>query len=69
MRARWRWLVVDEMQDTNDAQAALVHPLAGPDGNVTVVGDPDQAIYRFRSAEPRNILRFGERYRSTAGSR
>ena len=34
--ARWRWLVVDEMQDTNEAQAALVHLLAGRDGNVTV---------------------------------
>ena len=62
LRARWRWLLVDEMQDTNDAQAALVHLLAGPQGNVTVVGDDDQAIYRFRSAEPRNILDFGERY-------
>ena len=62
VRGRWRWLVVDEMQDTNEAQAALVHLLAGADGNVTVVGDDDQAIYRFRSAEPRNILAFGERY-------
>src|SRR3954449_10452564 len=62
LRGRWRWLVVDEMQDTNRAQAVLVHLLAGPDGNVTVVGDDDQAIYRFRSAEPRNMLAFGERY-------
>jgi len=62
LRRRWRWLVVDEMQDTNEAQAALVHLLAGSDGNVTVVGDDDQAIYRFRSAEPRNILEFGSRY-------
>jgi DNA helicase-2/ATP-dependent DNA helicase PcrA len=50
------------MQDTNQAQATLVQLLAGSDGNVTVVGDDDQAIYRFRSAEPRNILAFGERY-------
>lgn len=62
LKARWRWLVVDEMQDTNVAQAALVHLLAGSDGNVTAVGDDDQAIYRFRSAEPRNILEFGARY-------
>ena len=62
LRGRWRWLVVDEMQDTNQAQAALVQLLAGPAGNVCVVGDDDQAIYRFRSAEPRNILEFGERY-------
>jgi DNA helicase-2/ATP-dependent DNA helicase PcrA len=62
VRARWRWLVVDEMQDTNEAQAALVHLLAGPAGNLTCVGDDDQAIYRFRCADPRNILAFGERY-------
>src|SRR4051812_28224474 len=37
LRRRWRWLVVDEMQDTNQAQAALVHLLAGSGGNVTVV--------------------------------
>ena len=69
LRARWRWVVVDEMQDTNEAQAALVHLLAGSDGNVTVVGDDDQAIYRFRSAEPRNILAFGERYPDHAAGR
>ena len=42
LRSRWRWLVVDEMQDTNEAQAALLHLLAGPDGNVTCTGDDDQ---------------------------
>src|SRR4051794_33987170 len=62
LRARWRWLVVDELQDTNEAQAALLELLAGPTGNLTAVGDEDQLIYRFRCAEPRNILRFGERY-------
>src|SRR4051812_20050074 len=62
LRARWRWLVVDELQDTNEAQAALLELLAGPGGNLTAVGDDDQLIYRFRCAEPRNILRFGERY-------
>jgi DNA helicase-2/ATP-dependent DNA helicase PcrA len=62
VRARWRWLLVDEMQDTNEAQARLLHLLAGPDGNLTVVGDADQAIYRFRCAEPRNMLAFGARY-------
>jgi superfamily I DNA/RNA helicase len=62
LRARWKWLLVDEMQDTNEAQAALLHLLAGPDGSLTCTGDDDQAIYRFRSAEPRNMLAFGERY-------
>jgi len=51
IRTRWRWLLVDEMQDTNHAQAALVDLLAGRDGNLTVVGDDDQAIYGFRSAQ------------------
>ena len=64
LRARWRWLLVDEMQDTNPAQAALVDLLAGADGNLTVVGDPDQAVYGFRSADPRSILGFGERHRT-----
>ena len=43
-RQRWRWLVVDEFQDTNEAQAALIHLLAGPTGNVCVVGDDDQCL-------------------------
>src|SRR3954467_13581423 len=62
LRQRFRWVVGDEMQDTNEAQGTLVHLRAGDDGNVAVVGDDDQAIYRFRSADPRNILRFGGRY-------
>jgi DNA helicase-2/ATP-dependent DNA helicase PcrA len=61
-RQRWRWLLVDEFQDTNEAQAALVDLLAGPEGNVTCVGDDDQLCYSWRGAEPRNILAFGERF-------
>src|SRR4051794_6651468 len=68
LRARWSWLVVDELQDTNEAQAALLELLAGPTGNLTAVGDDDQLVYRFRCAEPRNILRFGERYPATGRS-
>jgi len=62
LRARWPWLVVDELQDTNAAQAALLGLLAGPGGSVTCVGDDDQLIYRFRCAEPENMLAFGARY-------
>jgi DNA helicase-2/ATP-dependent DNA helicase PcrA len=62
LRARWPWLVVDELQDTNPAQAALLELLAGPAGSVTCVGDDDQLIYRFNCAEPANILRFGDRH-------
>ena len=61
-RARWqerfRYLLVDEYQDTNQAQYELVRLLAGPLGNVTVVGDEDQSIYSWRGAQISNILDF-----------
>ena len=61
-RHRWRWLLVDELQDTNEAQSVLIDLLAGAGGNVTCVGDDDQLLYSWRGAEPRNILEFGERF-------
>jgi DNA helicase-2/ATP-dependent DNA helicase PcrA len=61
-RQRWRWLLVDEYQDTNEAQGVLVALLAGPGGNVTCVGDDDQLLYSWRGAEAHNILGFGERF-------
>lgn len=62
LRERFRWLLVDEFQDTNAAQARLVRLLGGPRPNLTVVGDEDQSIYRWRGAEVENILRFEEAY-------
>ena len=59
---RFRYILVDEFQDTNRSQAELVALLAEPHQNVTVVGDDDQAIYAFRGAAVDNILDFGERY-------
>jgi DNA helicase-2/ATP-dependent DNA helicase PcrA len=61
-RERWqkafRYVLVDEYQDTNHAQYRLLQLLAGKPGNVFAVGDPDQSIYAFRGADIRNILEF-----------
>jgi len=57
-RERFRHILVDEWQDTNRAQYELVHLLAAEHRNLTVVGDSDQSIYRFRGADIRNILDF-----------
>jgi DNA helicase-2/ATP-dependent DNA helicase PcrA len=61
-RARWqkafRYVLVDEYQDTNHAQYRFLQLLAGEHRNVFAVGDPDQSIYAFRGADIRNILEF-----------
>jgi DNA helicase II / ATP-dependent DNA helicase PcrA len=57
-RTRFQHVLVDEYQDTNAAQNELVKLLAADHRNVTVVGDGDQSIYRFRGADVRNILEF-----------
>jgi DNA helicase-2/ATP-dependent DNA helicase PcrA len=49
-RARYPFILVDEFQDANFAQIQILSALAGPDANIFGVGDPDQAIYRFRGA-------------------
>jgi len=64
LRSRFRYVLVDEFQDTNRAQSELVSILAEPHRNVTVVGDDDQSIYKFRGAAISNILEFRDRYRS-----
>jgi DNA helicase-2/ATP-dependent DNA helicase PcrA len=61
-QAEFPWILVDEFQDTNTAQFELLGLLAGKQGNITVVGDDDQAIYRFRGAALANILNFQKSY-------
>src|ERR1700730_12311529 len=59
---RYRFILVDEFQDTNYAQFEVVKLLAAKHRNVTVVGDDDQAIFRFRGASMTNILDFDRTY-------
>jgi DNA helicase-2/ATP-dependent DNA helicase PcrA len=62
LRERYRYVLVDEFQDTNHAQLELVRLLAGDEPNITVVGDDDQAIYRWRGAASANLLAFRRLY-------
>lgn len=61
IREKWqnrvRHLLVDEYQDTNNAQYELVRYLVGPGGGLTVVGDDDQSVYAWRGARPENLAR------------
>ncbi len=61
-RQRFEHILVDEYQDTNQAQNEIVLLLAGSHQNVTVVGDTDQSVYRFRGADYRNIMQFEDAF-------
>lgn len=63
---RYRYIMVDEYQDTNYAQLRLVTLLAKKFGNICVVGDDDQSIYKFRGATIENILKFEEQFSGAA---
>ena len=54
----YRWILVDELHDTNPVQARLVEAIAGEGGNLLAVADPDQSIYSWRGADPEVVQRF-----------
>lgn len=60
--ARFDYLMIDEYQDTNTIQERILLKLASQHANICVVGDDDQALYRFRGASIRNILEFPKRF-------
>src|SRR4029077_19282444 len=57
-RKAFRYVLVDEYQDTTHAQSRLLQLLAAEHRNICAVGDPDQSIYAFRGADIRNVLEF-----------
>ncbi|MGL1862547.1 MAG: ATP-dependent helicase [Pseudodesulfovibrio sp.] len=65
LQARYRYIMVDEYQDTNLVQARIVKHLAGDKGNVMAVGDDAQSIYAFRGANVANILQYPKMYEGT----
>ena len=62
---QFKYLIVDEFQDTNIAQFELIRLMAGEAANITVVGDDDQSVYKFRGASVSNILQFKQYYPAT----
>jgi superfamily I DNA/RNA helicase/RecB family exonuclease len=68
LRSKYRYVFVDEYQDTDPGQVALLQALAGNGGDLVVVGDPYQAIYGFRGADVRGILDFPKDFPRADGS-
>ncbi|QYJ05737.1 ATP-dependent helicase [Nocardioides panacisoli] len=68
LRAQYRHVFVDEYQDTDPGQVALLRALAGDGRDLVAVGDPHQSIYGFRGAEVRGILEFPTQFRRTDGA-
>ena len=63
IQERYRYIVVDEYQDTNDIQYEMINLIAAKYRNICVVGDEDQSIYAFRGANINNILNFERDYK------
>lgn len=64
LQKKFKYILVDEFQDTNYAQYQVIKLLGGKSSNITVVGDDDQSIYRFRGASISNILNFKDDYKN-----
>ncbi len=64
-KKEFKYILVDEFQDTNFSQNELVKLLAGKNGNITVVADDDQSIYRFRGAAVSNVIQFRKSFPKT----
>src|SRR5262249_21998144 len=62
VRARWAHVTVDEYQDTDPAQQRLLDAILGVSREICVVGDPRQAIYSWKGADPSYLTRFPKRY-------
>jgi len=65
-RSQFRYVLIDEFQDTNFPQGELARLLTAPDGNITAVGDDDQSIYGWRGAQIGNILQFNKEYKNVS---
>ena len=65
IKIMWKWFFIDEYQDTNTIQSMWLNELCKNTGNITVVGDDDQSIYRFRGAIIENILSFEKHFAQT----
>jgi DNA helicase-2/ATP-dependent DNA helicase PcrA len=63
LKEMFRYVLVDEFQDTNHAQYELIKQLTYPEGNICVVGDDDQSIYGFRGARVENVMNFSKDYK------
>lgn len=67
LHRQYRAIYVDEYQDTDPLQVALLRSLVGSETSIVAVGDPDQAIYGFRGADVKGLLRFPERFPTRSG--
>lgn len=64
VRNKYKYLIIDEYQDTNPLQDIILRKIAEPSNNIAIIGDDDQSIYRFRGATVSNFLSFPDKYKN-----